>query len=76
MRNFFDKIRSMLHDPTFSTNLHKYSTIVWILLIIPGLLFWKESLVFIVLMSLWANVVGHWSSYQASRAEKKIDKSE
>jgi hypothetical protein len=24
-------------------------------------------------MSLWANVVGHWSSYQAARAEEKQD---
>jgi hypothetical protein len=27
-----------------------------------------------VLMSVWANIAGHWSAYQASRTEVKQDK--
>lgn len=48
-------------------------TIVWALLLIPTILWWKDSIFWVATMSLYANVVGHWSSYQAARAEKKID---
>lgn len=73
MSNIFNKFRNTLRDPVFTTKFHKYATLVWILLLIPGLLFWKESIVFIVLMSLWANIASHWAAYQASRSEVKID---
>lgn len=69
----FSKLREKLHDPKFTTQFHKYATIIWILLIIPGLLFWKESIMFVVLMSLWANIAAHWAAYQASRSEEKMD---
>ena len=48
---------------------HAAATIVWGLLIIPTLLWWRESILWVALMSIWANVVGHWSAYQAARAE-------
>lgn len=75
MPNVFKKVQDLLHDPIFTTKFHKYATLIWILLAIPSVLFWKESLMWIVLMSVWANVAGHWSSYQASRSEMKIDQS-
>lgn len=31
------------------------STIVWALLILPTLLWWRESILWIALMSVWAN---------------------
>lgn len=73
MKNPFSKIRAKLHDPEFTTDFHKWATIVWILLLIPSILFWKESILWIILMSVWANIAGHWSAYQASRAERKQD---
>jgi hypothetical protein len=33
----------------------------------------KSSLVWIALMSVWANFVGHFSSWQAARVEVKQD---
>jgi hypothetical protein len=44
--------------------------IVWGLLGIPTVLFWKQSILWVAFMSLYANVVGHWSAYQAARAEE------
>lgn len=77
MKAHFKKIRGLLHDPHFTTEFHKWATIVWILLVIPSILFWSQSLVWIILMSVWANVAGHWSSYQASRVEKnQLDSSD
>jgi hypothetical protein len=46
-------------------------TYVWIMLILPTLLWWKDSILWVALMSIWANVVGHFSAYIASRAEEE-----
>lgn len=63
-------IRAKLHDPVFTTQFHKWATFVWILLLVPTLLWWRESVLWVALMSIWANVASHWAAYQASRAEQ------
>ena len=49
--------------------LHASLTLFWLVAIIPSLLWWSHSLPWIVLMSVWANVAGHFSGWQGSRAE-------
>lgn len=39
----------------------------WIILAVPSLLWWKESLIWVILLSLFAN-------YESSMAEYKADK--
>lgn len=48
-------------------------TFVWALLLVPTLLWWKQSVLWVSVMSLYANVVGHWSAFQASRAETEAE---
>ena len=50
--------------------LHLILTWLWVLLIIPTVLWWKESILFIGIVSVYANAVSHWTAYQAARAEK------
>lgn len=50
--------------------LHLILTWLWVLLIVPTILWWKESILFIGIVSVYANVVSHWTAYQAARAEK------
>lgn len=73
MKNLFSAVHEKLNDPEFTTSFHKYATIAWVILMVPSIFWWSESVRWIVLMSAWANVAGHWSSYQASRVEKKQD---
>lgn len=47
---------------------------VWILMGIPTVLWWKESVLWVAIMSLYANIVGHWSAFQGSRAEVQAEK--
>jgi uncharacterized membrane protein len=69
------KVLDKLDDAAFLKMFHGISTIVWGALIpitvFTGL---KNSIIWIAMMSVWANFVGHFSSWQASRAEVKIDK--
>jgi hypothetical protein len=44
--------------------------VVWALLAIPTLLLWSESILWIAFMSLYANFVGHFSAWDAARAEE------
>jgi hypothetical protein len=47
--------------------IHMVLTFVWIVIapfaVLTGL---KESVPFLVAVSVYANIVGHWSSYEAS----------
>lgn len=49
---------------------HLIATTVWVILAIPTVIWWKDSILWVAIMSVWANVVGHWGAYQAARAEE------
>ena len=48
---------------------HAAMTVVWLLLVIPTALWWRESITWLSIMSVWANVAGHFGSWQGARAE-------
>lgn len=60
--------------PKFLRAFHGWATLVWAILI-PISVFTdlKTSIMWVVLMSVWANFVGHFSSWQATRVEVKQD---
>ena len=55
----------------FWRRFHMAATVAWAMLLVPTLLWWRESILWVASMSLYANMVGHWSAYQAARAEKE-----
>jgi hypothetical protein len=61
-------------SPKTTVKMHKVLTYVWGALAIPTLLFWTQSIPWIVFMSLYANFVGHWSAYTAAKAERQAEK--
>jgi len=60
--------------PEFLRGFHGWMTLCWGALI-PITIFTglKGSIIWIALMSVWANFVGHFSSWQAARVEVKQD---
>jgi hypothetical protein len=62
-------------SPKRAAVLHYCLAGVWALLVIPTLLFWKNSVLWVAAMSLYANFVGHLSAAKASRAEQEAEKS-
>jgi hypothetical protein len=69
-----NKVLKKLKDPKFLKHFHRTMTIIWILLVLPTILFWAESVLWVALMSIWANVAAHWGAYQATRAEEENGK--
>ena len=49
---------------------HLILALVWAMLTIPTLLWWKNSILWVSLMSIYAIVVSHLAAYSAAHAEK------
>lgn len=49
--------------------IHGGLAITWTLLIVPTILWLHDSVLWIGLMSAWANAAAHFSAYQGARAE-------
>ena len=68
------RFQALFGRPEMLRAFHGWMTLGWGLLIpitvFTGL---KGSIVWIALMSVWANFVGHFSSWQAARVEVKQD---
>lgn len=42
-----------------SNTLHTCLTLMWAALVLPTLLWWRDSVLWVALMSLWANIASH-----------------
>lgn len=68
------KILVWMGRPKFLKAFHGWATLVWAILIPVSVLTpLRTSVFWLVLMSVWANFVGHFSSWQATRVEVKQD---
>lgn len=63
-------------DPRAMRIIHGWLTIIWFAAAFPIMLFWSENIQFLVFVSVYAVVTGHWSSWQAARVEEKQDQQE
>jgi hypothetical protein len=50
--------------------LHLSFTVLWFLLVIPTVIWLHNSVLWVGLISCYANAVGHFSAWQATRAEE------
>lgn len=58
-------------------HIHSVLTIVWLIMVPVALITgWVTSLIFISACSIYANMVGHFSAWQASRAEEEANDDE
>ena len=52
---------------------HLVMTFVWIVATIPTLIWLRDSVLWVSLMSLYAIVISHAAAYSAARADEKVD---
>lgn len=50
---------------------HRILKWVWVVLTVPTLVWWRESILWVAFMSLYANVAGHWSAEEAAEAKER-----
>lgn len=69
VRPRFARTRALWGRPATWRKLHAGLTLVWLALMVPSLVWWRESIPWLIFISVWANVAGHFSAWQGSRAE-------
>lgn len=52
---------------------HTIAAFIWLLLTVPALLWWTQSVPFLVFASLWANVVSHSGNALSARAGRRAN---
>jgi hypothetical protein len=57
-----------------SVLVHGLMSGLWALLLIPTLLWWRESILWVAFMSLYANFVGHLSALEAALAKSEANR--
>ena len=62
--------------PVFIMRCHLVAAVMWVGLAIPSLIWWKDSVLWVILISIYANIVGHLSGYSAARADQAAEESE
>lgn len=63
----------MTIPPRALKRFHGAMTLAWAVLVLPTVLWWRESILWVALMSVWANLASHFAAYQATRAEENGD---
>jgi hypothetical protein len=48
---------------------HAAMTLAWLVLAVPSLLWWKTSITWVIILSVWANFAAHFAGWQGARAE-------
>ena len=62
--------------PVFIKRCHLVAAVMGVGLAIPSLIWWKDSVLWVILISIYANIVGHLSGYSAARADQAAEESE
>jgi len=63
-------------DPVFMRKLNGWLTILWFVAAFPICIFLADSVPFLVFISVYAVVTGHWATWQAARVEIKQEEQE
>lgn len=62
-------LREKFADAEFAKAFHGWAAVVWLLISAPLAVALGDKVVFVTWLSLYAIVVAHWSSWQATRTE-------
>lgn len=54
--------------------LHLTLAGIWAALTVPTVLWWHDSILWVLIVSLYANAAAHLSAAQAARAEERVEK--
>jgi membrane protein implicated in regulation of membrane protease activity len=53
---------------------HRVSAIVWALALIPAWIWWRESVLFVIVASIYANTKSDWSAAEAADDRALIER--
>lgn len=69
-------MKDFLMSAKFHLWLNGIMLLIWAVLFIPSMTTLKDSIMWVVFMSTYANFVGHFSAFMTAIAEKKTEENE
>ena len=63
-------------SPFVIKRCHLVAAIMWFVQDIPSVIWWKDSVLWVIIISIYANIVGHLSGYSAARADQAAEENE
>jgi hypothetical protein len=63
------KVQEKFADAEFAKKFHGIATVTWFVVSAPLAFLFGDQVIFVTWLSLYAIVVAHWSSWQATRTE-------
>lgn len=70
------KIKDFYENPKSWRRIHASFAIFWLVMVIPTVLLWPESILWIAILSVWANVGSEFEAFQSSRAQMKAPRTD
>lgn len=64
-------LREWANRPRVIRRINGWATVAWLVLVVPtvGLKSWRTSILWVALLSIWANVISHYTAWLAARVE-------
>ena len=63
-------------DPVFMRRVNGWLAVLWLVAAAPICVWWSSSVPFLVFVSVYAVVTGHWAAWQAARVEVRQEEQE
>jgi hypothetical protein len=63
-------LRARLSDPVFWVRVHGALAFVWVVLMPPSVFWWRDSVPYLVMLSVYANFAGSVASWTAARGDR------
>lgn len=62
-------MRTTITEWVTARRVHAVLSVVWLVLSVPSMIWWRNSISYLVFVSVYAIVVSHWSAWQGAKAE-------
>lgn len=62
----------LITDPDIAVKVHIVAFFVWVTLTVPSILWWHDSILWVIFLSLYAIWVSHLSAIQAALADRRV----
>lgn len=63
----------MTGSPQRRVLFHKCSAVIWMLLLIPSILWWHSSILWVITISIYANIKSDWAAAEAADDSSVMD---
>lgn len=65
------RVRRAVSDPSVHRRLNGWAAVFWIAMAPPSMVWWKDSIPYLVGVSVYALVASHVGAWQAARTEER-----